>query len=287
MLAFKKILLFLFIFFLLFHFCGQKTDRFSLTKIQSDLTFHPEWEVPNRSIENILDQPYFYLGHGAQTYVFISKDGNHVLKFYRHHRCKHPLEIFSPILPSSLKNRLLQTIGKRHNKRLKDFSSYVLAHQKLSEETGLVYLHLNRTTNLKKKLVVYDKILVRHLLDLDNYSFIVQKKADPFYPTMETWIEQNEWETAEKALSELIGLLTTRCKKELSDKDPDLRTNFGFIKNVPIQFDIGRFKMDPSRAQTHSYHDELIRIADKLCHWLDIKAPRLSQHIHREIAKKK
>ncbi len=279
----KKIPLFLLITLLLHRFCQVQTDGFSLGKVQSNLPFHPEWETTCvKSYLDALNQPFYYLGKGAQTFAFVSEDEKYVLKFYRHHRVGHPFSKISWLLPSSLRRRLKQTIAKRENKRLKDFSSYLLANSMLQKETGLVQLHLNKTKE-PMPTTLHDKIGVMHKVDLKEMEFILQKKADFFYPTLEKWIAAKEFDKAKGALSNLISILHNRCKKELFDKDPDLATNFGFIGEEPIQFDVGRFKVDPSRSDPEIYGDELIRITDRLCVWLDTKAPELSTHIREEI----
>ena len=283
---FKKCFLFCLGVFALHYFCQKQTDGFALSKIQSNLKPQTEWETvcPNH-LSSIAGQPFYYLGHGAQTFAFVSKDDRYVLKFYRHHRTGHPLKACAFFLPYPWKNRLAQTLEKRLLKRLKDFSSYKLAYDKLQNETGLLCLHLNKTTTLNQKVTLYDKIGVQHVIDLDQMEFILQEKASLLYPTLEKWISCQEIETAKQGLSQLISLLRTRCQRGIFDKDADLKTNFGFIDNTPIQFDIGRFKPDPSRADPEVYREDLFRITDKLCQWLETRAPELVTYIQTEIKK--
>lgn len=280
----KKILSFCTGGFLLYLLCLSQTDGFSLRKIHSNLPYHPEWETPSASIDHLLDQPFYYLSHGAQVYAFVSKDGQAVLKFYRHNRATHPLKALHFLLPPFVKNRMNQTIIKREAKRIKDFTSYKLAAEKLSHETGLLYAHLNKSQNLKKKLTLFDKIGVRHIIDLDQFEFLLQKKADLLYPTLDKWIAQGSYEKAEKSLLALLSLLRHRCDKGIFDKDPDLRTNFGFVDEIPIQLDIGRFKEDAMEKDPEIQKAELIRITDQLCDWLDEKSPQLSARIRRELS---
>ena len=254
-------------------FCLIQTDGFALSKIHSDLSLHMEWETEG-DIGFVCDQPFYYLGHGAQMFAFVSKDQTTVLKFYRHHRTGHPFGFLKPIFP-----RLAQTLDKRQNKRLKDFTSYKIAYDYFAEDTGLLYLHLNKTHHLKKRVELYDKIGVRHYVDLDNVEFILQKKADLIYPTLEKWIAQGEFRKAQTGLSKLVGLLRKRHQIGIFDKDPDLKTNFGFVGDEPIQFDFGRFKKEPNRLDS----DELIRITDRLCIWLDEKAPALAKYLRMEV----
>lgn len=246
--------------------------------IHSDLKANPNWKTP--PIPFSFDQHFHYLGRGAQTFAFCSEDGNYVLKFYRHNRARHPLFFLRPFLPLPLKSRLIATHTKRQEKRLKDFSSYLIAYEKIKHASGLIDLHLNPT---KDPLVVtlFDPIGVCHKVDLSQMQYLLQIRADPIYETVEKWLAEGEIEHAKLALGQLITLIANRCKAGLSDKDPDLKTNFGFTKDGPIQFDIGRFKLDPSK--TENYRDELIRITDRLCKFLESKSPELVSHIRQEI----
>lgn len=253
---------------LLHRLCLTQTDGFTRVRIESDLPYDAQWECPEE-IGKILDQPFYYLGSGAQTFAFASADDRFVLKFYRHHRTRHPLAFLAPLIP-----RLQQTVAKRENKRLKDFSSYRLAFERMRAETGLICIHLNKTKGLNRKVKVFDKIGIEHSIDLDKMEFLLQRKATPFYSTLEHWIEAGELDKAERGLSELVSLLRSRCQMGIFDKDPDLKTNFGFLDGHPIQFDVGRFKMGS---------DEMLRVTDGLRQWLEAKEPRLSAFLEEEL----
>src|SRR5437868_3279127 len=82
----SKILLSLLLLYGVERFCHKQTDGFSIYNISSNLSFREEWEIPQETTEAkiILAQPFYYLGKGAQSYVFESEDGNFVLKFFRH-----------------------------------------------------------------------------------------------------------------------------------------------------------------------------------------------------------
>lgn len=281
-----KILLAVLAFVAVQRLCHRATDGFTPPKIQSQLEFHPEWEVVEQDTScasELLSKNFHYLGRGAQAYVFASEDGKTVIKFFRHHRMRTLLCKVAFLLPGVLKARLQQTIDKRKAKLHKDFESYKLAYTALKEETGLIFIHLNKTQDLKQKLTLFDKIGVRHEIDLDRMEFVVQKRADLIYPTLSKWIQEQNYAQAKASLSELVALLKTRCQKGFFDKDPDLRTNFGLIDGHPIQIDIGRFKEDLTRKDPTIYRDEIIRITDRLAHWLDKRAPELALHLQSEV----
>lgn len=235
-------------------FCKKQTGGFTIARISSNLVFHPEWEIDasdEERVKKILSQPYRFLGKGAQSFAFASEDGEYVIKFFR------------------------QDHLKKNSKLAKDFASYKLAYEKLRDETGLLYLHLNKTTHLNQTLDLIDKISIHHSINLDEYEFLVQKRAVPVYEAMKQWIDQGKISDAKVALDALFQLLKTRSNRGIYDKDPDLNTNFGFIGTTPIQFDIGRFKP----RQTPPDPSEIIRITDNLQQWLRFKNTELDTHI--------
>jgi len=260
--------------------CRKLTDGFTLTKISSSLSFHPEWEVPPlpkhkmQEVNAVLSQPFTYLAKGAQCFVFLSQDGKYVLKFFRHSHLRAPF--WAKALPSAF---CKQKTAKKEGKLHKDFASYVLAFQELKEETGLVWLHLNKTASLHQTVTLIDKLGIAHSVDIDQMECLLQRRATLLYPTLEMWIRQHEEEKAAKALFELIELLYARARKGIFDKDPDLNTNFGFLEGHPIQIDIGRFKKAPVSSPYH----ELLRITDHLHQWLQEKSPPLASHLKNRI----
>lgn len=277
----RKIVFFLLGLLLLERFCVQKTYGFSLERIRSNLEYKPEWETEGTLPNEALSQPYHFLDSGAQAFAFVSEDGETVIKFFRHHRTRHPLAPLKPLLPSAWKAHLQHTIDKRHLKRVKDFTSYLIAYNTLKEETGLIYLHLNKSDHLGHSITLYDPIGVRHRINLDDHTFLVQRRATPLYPALEGWIEEGRLDLAQESLAQLVALLSHRQSKGIYDKDPDLSTNFGVIGTTPIQFDIGRFKTDIPLDP-----DSLIRITDRLACWLDEKEPSLAAYLRHEVETK-
>ncbi len=255
-----KLVIFALCFYGVAKFCKKQTGSFTIARITSDLNFHPEWVVDNTQEETAkkaLAQPYRFLGKGAQSFVFASDDGQWVIKFFRHHHLK------------------------KNSKLAKDFGSYKIAFEKLRDETGLLYLHLNKTSHLHQTVDLVDKIGIHHTIDLDQYEFLVQRKAELAYPALQKWIDAGKITEAKEALTALVDLLRTRAGRGIHDKDPDLNTNFGFIGTKPIQFDIGRFKL----TETSPDKNELIRITDNLHQWLMVRVPELDEHLKNELKK--
>jgi hypothetical protein len=276
---------------LLQRFCHQQTDGFSRYKISSNLAFNPKWETPRlnsdeqKDLSKILSQPYRYLAKGAQSYVFLSDDGQYVLKFFRIYHLQPPFWVTHLSWPWFLQSYKMDKILKKLDELHKDFASYKIAHDELKEETGIVYLHLNKTDYLKQTLTFYDKIGIKHQVALDQMEFLVQKRAELVYPALAKMVESEGLENAKDALSQLVSLLCLRCQKGIHDKDPDLNTNFGFIGHTPLQIDVGRFRIENGNLQERMVdRDEIIRITDNLNQWLRSRYPELSGHLETTIA---
>ena len=275
-----KLLLFIVCFFSVARLCRGQTDGFTWEKVRSSLSYHPAWAVENPPVDNnIFNQRYTYLGKGAQSFVFASEDGQYVIKFFRHHHMRAPWIIRT--LPYAWAKAQAE---KRAAKVGKDFLSYKIAYESMPEETGLVYLHLNKTKDLfKKKVTFVDKIGIAHAINLDKMEFFVQKRATLLYPAIESLMDQEKPEEAKQAIAALVDLLHKRCQKGIFDKDPDLNTNFGYAEGRPIQIDVGRFKIDPQHASPEVYRQELVKITDNFHQWLMARYPMLDEFLKEKL----
>ncbi|HEY5235184.1 MAG TPA: hypothetical protein VIJ14_03300, partial [Rhabdochlamydiaceae bacterium] len=173
-----KIFLFVVCFVITAQFCKEQTGRFTILRITSKLTPQPEWETASLSpeektrIKEILSQPYSYLDNGVQSFVFASQDGQYVIKFFRHDHLDAPFWL----TPSQR--------AKKQTQLRKEFLSYKLAYETLREQTGLVFAHLNKTKDLHQTLDLVDKLGIHHPLPLDDYEFLIQKRASLLYTAL-------------------------------------------------------------------------------------------------------
>jgi len=265
-----RLLLFVLAFAAAAAFCRRQTDGFTIASVTSDLPYNPHWESSPLTNRSILDQPFSYLGKGAQAYVFASEDGNYVLKLFRHDHMRPRIWSFFLDRPGD---------RRRQAKLQESFSSYKIAADSFREESGLVFLHLNKTNNLRKKLRIIDKIGVLHELDADGMEFLVQKKASLLYPTLEQWMASGKLEESKALLASLVLLLKSRQAKGIGDKDPNLETNFGVLGGKAVQIDIGRFR----REESPDARGELLRTADPLHRRLAERYPELDIYLMEKI----
>lgn len=263
----------------LFFFLLSLLDRQSL-KANHGFNLHViEAPIPtladrNPSLEfprNLFNQPFRYLGRGAQSFVFESEDQKTVLKFYRfpsHLRrfpwTHHP---FGYLFSSSRKN-----IKEYNLRRLElSFHSFFLAASPLAEETGVLYVHLAPTMNLQQKVHLIDQLGVHYELPLDPVAFVVQKRGVPFLSLFKEQLAQNKIETCKKMLNGLIEVIRNRCNHHITDLDNMDNDNYGWLEDRAIHLDIGRFQ----ECESINAREEILRITHPLTSYLLEKAPDL------------
>ncbi len=225
---------------------------FVMLYILSQKRFEYYDEIPKGSEETaeiapILNQPFFYLGEGSQIVAFVSSDGSTVLKLFKA-RHEKPYTF----------SRYIRNLGKKdweqsHQKWKIKFGEtsrrYKTAFTHLKEETGLVFLHFQKTPI---SLPVTLKHRTSTTLDLAQYPFILQKRA----------ILAPEYIKAHpEGIQALKEFFRARTEKGFSDPRQSLSVNYGFIEGRPIQIDPGKidtFEGDISLEieKIHAHIDE-------------------------------
>lgn len=196
----------------------QVTCGFKIAKLSQAISFTKEWDLPSdvsqEELFQILSQPFVYLDRGAQSYVFVSQDDQYVLKLYRIPR------------ESSLWNL---------------FSASVLAYKKAKEETGLVFVHLNRTENTLPITSIRAPIGRTFQIALDHYHFALQKKAIPFQKAIEIACLSKDFSLLQKRLDAWMELLDARIAKGIENTDTAFYRNSGFLGDKAIEIDFGNY----------------------------------------------
>jgi len=279
---FLKSILFLAAFIAVERFCHKQTHGFRLQKIQSDLPHDPAWETTPLSVEEmqnikkLLSQPYYFLGSGGQCYAFVSQDHQTVLKMFKHHHMRPQSWLDTLPVP-----KIFESFRQKHQKirmeRLNTiFSSCKIAYDRFREGTGLIYMHLNKTNDLKQKLKLFDAIGSVHEIDLDQTEFALQKKATMTYPTIASLMEAQEIEAAKARLISFLDLILERCKVGVVDHDPRKR-NFGFVGEKAIEIDLGSFSVNEYLKSPKAGKRILFFETMKLRRWINKNYPQLSE----------
>lgn len=233
---------------------GKKlTQGFRVAKMELNFPSHLEWDVPlDPRVLAILDQPYHYIDKGSQSYVFESRDGNYVVKFFRFDHPADPLKVLTL------------------------FNACHIAYNQLREETGLVYIHLNLSQATLPILHCKDPIGRKYQFPLDHYRFAIQKKAKPFRITLE---EANcDPALMQKRIDQFMDLLLSRTSKGIYNTDPTLSRNFGFLEDRAIEIDFGNYRP----VSEHDQISEVRRYTARLRRWLSTEAPEWVDYLDQQ-----
>ncbi len=245
------------------------TSGFRLSKIQDNF-----FDCAHKTEESafIPEGPFTYLGRGLQSFAFVSADGNYVLKLFNN---RYQRALFWLQQLPFCRERADKILAKLQ----RTATSYSIAINTLREETGILYAHLQPTSNLPKSIKIIDKLGIVHTIDLNTHSFVIQKKVTLVYPQLLKWKEDNDLVSAQSGISSLIQLIKARFDKGITDSDPLIRTNFGFCETKAVHIDIGAFSLAP---QEHP-QQEFERIFTSLKLWVSAHYPELLPHLDKEI----
>ncbi len=256
-------------------FCRKKTHGFSLLKAQSSSQERIRVALSmdeKKELKPILDQSFHFMAKGHQCYAFLSKDGKYVLKLLKWREIEPSFWVKN--LPFSWAYRIKE---EKERKKKHDFESYRIAYNELKEDTGLIYLHLEKTEDLNTTLCLYDAIQVRHIISADQIEFILQKKAAPFIPYFEE--NKNDSFKMKSFLSSLCLILQNRLEKKITDSDISFEYNMGVFEEKPLLFDIGNL----TRLQDSQPSDLLQTEARLLLRWLKENSPELALYLEKEL----
>lgn len=258
------------------------TDGFTVGNIKSELAYNPNWKThslsaqENAFIKNILSQKFTYLGKGCQSYVFLSEDGQYVLKFVKYQRFtpQRWLDYFA-FLPFMDRYRLGK-IEKKKKKLDMLFTSWKTAYDFLQPETGLIYVHLNKTPDIDQTLVIYDKMGFEHHLEMKNMEFLIQKKATMLCKAIDNLAAAQDIEGAKNLIDLLLSTILFEYERGFADNDHALMQNTGVLNGVPVHIDAGQFVRNEDVKRPEIYKQELFSKTFKFRKWLQKNHPELA-----------
>ena len=279
LLLFSVLLLACSLFFGLDKFVHKSSSLGNITTSYSS----PEWEIPFEELADpellhrILSQKFTYFNKGSQSYVYISEDKQYILKFLKQDKL-HP-NTWLAYLPLSFNPHYKKSLFLK-KKRISTFSAIKTAFSEFKKETGLLYVHLNRTKSLNKKITLFDRKGNLHVVDLDQTSFLVQKKANLIYVRIAELMSESKIEEAKQIISSVFALVDKLGKRGVVDNDPILRKNFGLIDDMAVQIDIGRLRIDPERIINLQHKQEIASITHSFKTWITKNHPELLEHFN-------
>ena len=250
-------------------FVERGNGAFRLSKIAIELPFNPSWESPPLSpeVSAVLSHPFSYLSKGAQAYVFTSEDGQYVLKVFRGSPRSHPW------------NRILrhQLLGKRERRsaiaKLPPLFAACQLANTVPELTGLVYMHLNATKNGLPKIHLINGMKKKIPIDLNQCRFVLQKKGRPLAEHFLAAVEANDQAKCRRLAQSFVSLLEERTLRNIGNLDRTIWYNFGFVGEKAIEWDFGRYYLNPDFQDQVCRDQEIQLFTRSLQLFLDEIAP--------------
>jgi hypothetical protein len=233
----------------------NKSLGFGAARITSDFSYHPEWAIEEPQdltpLKTILNQKFKFLAVGSQSYAFESEDGKTVVKFFiMKHKIPRLSDLWHP-----------EKVDYRRQNLFSIFKAHKLAYSEIKADTGLLYIHLNKTDHLKTELHVADRFGRSHHIDLDKTEFIVQEKAELIFTHLKKLLEKGDKTQVQKCIQATLALVKRRMDKGISDHDKAVKHNYGFIGDRAVHLDIGRIE------KVHK-QKEYNRIKERINTWL-------------------
>lgn len=261
------------------------TAGFTIGNISSDLTYDARWEMPPLSqeqrmlLDRALAQEYHYLGKGCQSYVFLSGDGNYVIKFLKYQRFRPQSWIdaltFVPVINAYQQRKAVEKKIKLDNL----FRSWKIAFEHLNDETGVIYVHLNKSRDLGKKLVIYNKMGLSHALDMDQMEFMIQHRAEMLCPTIKTMVEEGHHHEVKDLIDRLLVMILHEYERGFADNDHALMQNTGVWQGKPVHIDAGQFIYNDIVKDSAVHWQELYDKTYKFHLWLKKHDDALAAHL--------
>lgn len=265
-------------------------EGFRLYKIQDEVPYDSRWDLVTTPQEveeakRIIQQKFYYLGHGFQCYAFESEDGMYVIKFFRYQRLRLPNIIMSmpefPLFSEWRKTRLL-SLGRRKEYLLRSFKT---SWQHAKDETALIYMQLNKKPQAGfPGVTIVDALGNEYLIYPDNYQFMLQKKALHIKPTIDALLAKTDIAGARDRIDQIFNLLLHCAKRGIQDTDGALirKNNLGFLGDRAIYIDGGKLIFKDRLRSVKSFEKDLERL-NPLLGWIKKTHPELETHFHASL----
>jgi hypothetical protein len=266
------------------------TDNFYIEGIQNNFPYHAEWDVkaPSKKEQNdflaSIQKPLKYLNKGAQVFAFETEDGKYVVKFFKfkHSKPSYFVEILPPIYPFKEYKEAKRV--KKLDKIALIFKGHIDAYNHDKEDTGLVWLHLNKTTDQFPNVHIIDKLGRSFTIDLDDIVFVVQKKGVVLRDALTKDLKTNDPKKAEQDLKLIVDLYFREYKKGIYDCDHGLDHNTGFtFDGQSFRFDVGKMSYGEEYKTRAFIEKDMIKVTSMMSEWLDRHFPRYEKEIMKEV----
>ncbi len=249
-------------------FCHWQTGGFRLAKATTT-HLYPFKASPLPPPQGIY-QSFSFLGSGVQFYVFVGEDQQTILKLFKHHHTGPSNDLVATLFPK----RFAQTIFNKREKRMSHLlKSAQIAFQYLPKETGVFYIHLQKTDQDLGSIPLYDKIGIAHQLNLDQTEFILQKRIQPLTERLNDLFQRGQIDKALQSMDDLLLLIENRSKAGIKNKDGKILKNCGFLGDEPIEMDIGSYVLRKESKCPNPHQKARLKATLQLLSWVKCNYP--------------
>jgi hypothetical protein len=205
--------------------------------------FHKEEGPPLSSeMQEILSQPFTFLGKGRQCFAFASQDGKYVLKCPRTNIFETP---FWHTRKESMRKQFV-------------FESFRLAAEELQEETGVILFHRGGGSGV---LTLIDRLGCCYKFPIDQTVFVLQHRFPLWTPAYLKACDKRP------LLQGLVDLVAKRASHGIVNRDGSFLKNYAWDGEKVYQIDVGDFfRLD--WAQEDILHKALEDTLSPVCKWL-------------------
>jgi hypothetical protein len=271
-----------------YFFCEWQTQGFRYHHLLSDFSEDPRWKVfvTPEELERasiLLDQPFTYLGKGGFCRAFLGQDGQTVLKFYHHDRFR----LSDAFQPFSWHKLLLKTplqliLASEYHAFA--FKSCRLLYERVRGRTGLLFIHLNKTCDLKKQVALIDPSGVIHTIDPNQTEFVLQQRGELLLDYIARVMKKRDADAAKRAIDSYLACLVQLSQCGVQDLDHSFRGNFGILEDgTVITIDISSYVDNARIATPACYKREIVLKSHRLAKWLKKHYPDIYAYYDEKI----
>lgn len=268
-------------------FTHHQTKGFRCAKVRHNLPlFSTDYVLAGdeKAASQILSQKFHFFARGLQSFAFISEDGEYILKLFNNtHQTRSKNYRFLKMLFPPATSWALHKETVATSKLVKAFNSYRIAIEEMQPQTALLYVHGAPTHSLPEKLTIIDPLNIEHQLNPNETGFLLQRRVELAYPTLQKLIDNNELTQAKQAIHSLVQLFTWKYQHHIADNDPLIRTNYGFIGTQAVQIDVGPLSHQETPLSQEDFHKELTRITRSLKHFLEPRSEELVRELDLQL----
>ncbi len=203
---------------------------------------------PPQRVGAVLSQPFRYLARGAKVRAYVAADDRYVLKILN--SAEDFVDWFvdedDDLARLKAASSRDDPIAAARVMLARAQSSYRLAAAELTEETGLLYLHLGATTDFADLEVTING---EKRLDADSDSYIVQHHAELVRARIKACEHAGDRDGSLRILDDVVALIGHIWRKGITEDSFNFHNNYGYVGDRLIQFDIGEFDKSADRVR--------------------------------------